>query len=108
MPIPVASQLLEGHDYQVTRDLIWAALYDVADRLNRRTSGSTLEVRAARRRSLLRWTVVEGLEVIDNWTDVFEPVRSRRLLGTAWTEIQPVQQAASKVGAFLRERPDLA
>lgn len=92
----------------MSRDLVWAALFDVADRLNRRVSGSTLEVRAARRRSFLRWTVVEGLEVTDNWTDVFEPVRTRRLLQSEWTEVQPVQQAASKVGAFLRERPDLA
>lgn len=88
--------------------MAWAAIYEVADRLNRRASDSTLIVQAARRRSFLQWTVTEGIEVVDNWTDVFEPVRRRRLMSSKWQEIQPVQQAASNVGSFLRDRPDLA
>ena len=91
----------------MTRDLAWAAIYDVATRLNERAESATLQVRAARRRSVLQWTVEEGIEVVDNWTDVFEPVRRRRLFGRDWQEVQPVQQAASSVGAFLRDRPDL-
>lgn len=90
----------------MARDLVWAAIYEVADRLNRRVGDSTLEVRATRRRSLLQWTVTEGIEVTDYWTDVFEPVRRRRLVSSKWQDMQPVQQAASNVGSFLRERPD--
>jgi hypothetical protein len=85
----------------------WGAIREVADRLNQGVIDSTLEVRAARRRSLLTWTVTEGIEVTDNWTDVFEPVRRRGLMSTKWQEVQPVEQAASKVDSFLRDRPDL-
>lgn len=91
----------------MTRDLTWAAIYDVAKRLNDRVEGSTPEVEPVRRRSLLYWTVTEGIAVRDNWTDVFEPVRRRRIFGKKWKDVQPVQEAASKVGGFLRERPDL-
>lgn len=83
-------------------------MYEVATRLNERTGDSGLEVRASRRRSLLGWSVEEGIEVVDNWTDVFEPVRRRRFFGSRWQEVQPVQEAASKIGWFLRERPDQA
>ena len=94
----------------MSRDLPWDAMVTVAERLEPLTEGTTLTVRARRRHSLL-W-VTEGLEVVDNWTDVFEPVRRRwwwvprRVVG--WTEIQPVAEAASHVGSFLRERPDQA
>jgi hypothetical protein len=108
VPILLASDAAHGHDVGVTRDLAWAAICEVADRLNRRVSDSTLEVRAVRRRSSLQWTVTEGIEVVDNWTELFEPVRRRRLMPSTWEEIQPVQQAASNVGSFLRDRPDLA
>jgi len=97
-----------GHDVAVARDLAWAAIYEAAERLNQRVGDSSLEVRASRRRSFLLWTVTEGIEVTDNWTDVLEPVRRRRLMSSKWHEIQPVQQAASNVGSFLRDRPDLA
>jgi hypothetical protein len=90
------------------RDLAWAAIYEVADRLNQSIGDSTLEVRASRRRSFLSWSVTEGIEVMDNWTDVFEPVRRRRLMSSKWQEIQLVEQAASNIGSFLRDRPDLA
>ena len=94
-------------DGESGRDLIWDALYTVAKRLNRSGRAGELEVRALRRRSWRRWEVVEGLWVGDNWPDVFEPVRCRRILGHRWQDLQPVQQAASKIGTFLRERPDL-
>jgi len=85
------------------RDLVWDALDTTAERLAKLTTG-TLVVRAFRSRPLsLR--VTEGLEVADNWTDLKEPVRWR--WSREWHELQPVQTAASKVGAFLRERPDL-
>lgn len=97
----------EGHTRAVTRDLPWAAIREAAARLNERATGTTLEVKAARRRSLRRWRVVEGLAVVDNWTDVFEPVRERRPFMSSWREVQPLEEAASKVGWFLRERPDI-
>jgi hypothetical protein len=90
-----------------SRDLAWDAIVTVADRLSRQHESESISVKGARRRSLVGWSVTEGLETVDNWTDVFEPVRQRRLLGRTWTECQPVQQAASKIGTFLRERPDL-
>lgn len=52
-------------------------------------------------------SVTEGLEVADNWTEVFEPVRKRRRFTSRWTTLQPVQEAAAQIGTFLRERPDL-
>jgi hypothetical protein len=89
----------------MTRDLTWDAVVEVAVRLNQRTSD--LEVKAARQWSLWKWEVVEGLEVRDDWTEVFEPVRRRRPFGR-WQELQPVPRAASNVGSFLRKQPDLA
>jgi hypothetical protein len=91
-----------------TRDHTWAAMVDVTQRLDGRDPETMLVIRAARRRSLLRRSVTEGLEAVDKWTDLFEPVRRRRMFGRVWRELQPVQQAASHVGSFLRERPDLA
>lgn len=89
------------------RDLDADAMVTVAERMNDRYPDPTLIIRASRRRSLLRWSVVEGLEVADKWTDVYEPVRKRRMLVGPWEQVQPVQQAASKIGGFMRERPDL-
>jgi site-specific recombinase XerC len=91
----------------VGSDSAWSAIYEVADRLNQGVGDSTLEVRASRRRSFLAWSVTEGIEVMDNWTDVFEPVRRRRLMSSKWQEIQPVEQAAANIRSFLRDRPDL-
>jgi len=67
----------------------------------------TLEVTALRRMTGLV-TISEGLAVFDNWTDVFEPVRRRPILGRRWRDVQAIEQAAEHVEAFLRERPDLA
>jgi hypothetical protein len=91
----------------MARDLTWVAIFTVAERMTERYD-TALTIRAARRRSLLGWNVTDGLEVVDNWTRVFEPVRTRSLLGRTWNEVQPVQEAASKVGTFIRDRPDLA
>jgi hypothetical protein len=52
--------------------------------------------------------VIEGLWVGDNWTDVFEPIRKHRPFSRVWTEVQSVHGAASNIGQFVRERPDLA
>lgn len=91
----------------VERDLTWDAIVTVAERLNARAVAQGLAVASARRRSWRQVEVVEGLHCGDRWTDVFEPVRSRRMLGARWQEIQPVPEAASKIGTFMRERPDL-
>jgi hypothetical protein len=108
VPNSLASVRLRGQYQSVARDLAWDALVTSADRMNRRDSDDGLVVRAIRRRSLVRWCVVEGLWVGDNWTDAFEPVRTRRLLRSAWKDVQPLQQAGSKIGTFIRERPDAA
>lgn len=89
----------------LARDLTWDAMCQVADRLDQRAHAQDLLVYARRKRSLL--FVTEGLWVGDKWTDVFEPVRRRPHLLRIWRELQPVQDASSKIGGFLRERPDL-
>jgi hypothetical protein len=82
-------------------------MYTVAERLTSRLpEEETLRVAAYQRRNLA--TVVQGLQVWDKWTDYIEPVRKRRYFSKRWSDIQPVQEAASKVAAFLRERPDHA
>jgi hypothetical protein len=89
------------------RDQTWVAMVTVAERMTATScAGTSLAVAAVRRRNLL--SVIEGLHVGDNWTDVYEPVRKRRYFSGAWTELQPVNVAASSIGAFLRERPDLS
>jgi hypothetical protein len=90
----------------VGRDQTWAAMWNLADRMNRRYADTTLHVRPRRRRLPLRWRVIDQLEAADNWTFVVEPVRRRWLFGRGWDEIQPVKEAASKIGQFIRERPD--
>jgi hypothetical protein len=89
------------------RDLTWDNMVRVADRMTRRYADSGLVTRARRQRSIVSWTTTDGLQTVDNWTNVFEPVRRRRFFGRVWSEVQPLQEAASKVGTFLRERPDL-
>jgi hypothetical protein len=87
------------------RDLDWAAMHTAAECLTARyCGGDTLVVAAYRRRHLT--VVIEGLTVWDKWTDVREPVRQRRVFGRRWTELQPVQEAASKISSYIRERPD--
>ncbi len=89
------------------RDAVWDAIVTVAARMNKRNEAEGLEIAAHRERSVTKWAVTEGLHAGDYWTDVFEPVRQRGLLGGRWRDVQPVQEAAAKIGAFLRERPDL-
>jgi hypothetical protein len=87
------------------RDQAWAAMYTAAERLTSRyCQADTLKVAAYQRRNLTN--VVQGLQVWDDWTDYDEPVRERRYFSKKWHELQPVQEAASKIGSFLRERPD--
>lgn len=91
----------------MTRDLTWDAIATACERMKDRADQEDLTVRPSTHRSWLRWEAVEGFEVINNWTEVFEPVRKRRLFAAGWTEIQPVQDAAANVARFLSERPDL-
>lgn len=80
-------------------------MYTAAERLTARyCGGDTLRVAAYQRRNLTK--VVQGLPVWDKWTDYDEPVRERRYFSKKWNELQPVQEAASRIGTFLRERPD--
>ena len=89
------------------RDQTWAAMYTAAERLTSRYgTGDTLKVAAFQRRNLTN--VVQGMQVWDEWTEYTEPVRERRYFSSKWTDLQPVQDAASKIGTFLRERPDQA
>ena len=89
------------------RDQAWSAMYTAAERLTARyCEGDTLSVAAYQQRNLTK--VIQGLRVSDKWTDGKEAVRERRYFSNKWIELQPVQEAASKIGAFLRERPDQA
>jgi len=85
----------------------WAVITTTADRLNGAFGALTLQVRAARQWSWTTLTVTEGFAVVDNLTNMFEPVRRRRLPRWDWAEVQPVERAAATVERFLRERPDL-
>lgn len=89
------------------RDLAWDAMVAVAERMERSYDLQGLRISASRRRSWRRWQVIEGLSASDLWTDVFEPVRYRRILGSSFCELQTVSAAAASVGEFLRRRPDL-
>ena len=89
------------------RDLTFDAMSTVAERLSAQYADSGLAVAARQRRSLWRWSVTDRLEVGDNWTNVVEVVRRRRFFYTAWNDVQSVPEAASKIGRFIGERPDL-
>lgn len=56
-------------------------------------------------RRLTRGGLAEGLQLRDNWTDIFEPVRRRHLLGN-WHELQTWDAALLAIERFLVERPD--
>lgn len=55
-------------------------------------------VKAVRQRD--RHGVTEGIAVRS--VDAFEPVRCRSWFSRHWYEVQPVQDAASRIGARLR------
>ena len=76
-------------------DLTSDAVVAVAQRLDVRAAAQGLRVCGALRRSWRQMEVVEGLHFGDRWTDVFEPVRRRRMLGARWYEMQPVADATS-------------
>ena len=63
---------------------------------NQYCKSDTLEVTALHRATGLI-TLSEGLAVCDNWTDVFEVVRWRRLFSKRWNHVQTVEQAAERV-----------
>ena len=94
------------------RDLAWDTLVTTAERLSDEymaavfDRGGEFELQARRQRSLRRWRVTEGfwLWLIDGCGEstVFEPVRSRPLLTGSWSEVKPIQRAASSIGARLR------
>lgn len=74
------------HYRRVPRDLVWDAIFTAAGRLGQHYPHDTLQIRAGRKRSLLEWIVPEGFAVEDNWTDLFEVVRKRRLSSSTWNE----------------------
>lgn len=89
-------------------DGTWANMEQAARLLNDQyCEGDTLRV-TANRRSTGLLKVAEGLAVWDNWTDVFEPVRERRLWRGSWNTVQTLEKAAEQAEAFLRRRPDQA
>ncbi len=89
-------------------DAAWARMSATAELLSDQyCKGDSLKV-AANRRSTGLLTVAEGLAAQDNWTDVFELMRKRRVYRTHWTEVQTLEQAAERMQVFLRERPDQA
>lgn len=90
--------------FHLTSDETWRRLVAVASALTE-LSNDTVSVWAFRKRRLLR--VTEGLDAGDRWVyGLAEPVRWRRTFSSRWHGIQSVQEAASKLEDFLRERPD--
>jgi hypothetical protein len=87
------------------RDLTRDAMVTVADRMSERYVTSGKRISVASKRSIRRWTVEEGLAASDTVTEVFEVVRVRPLFGNSWRVIQPVQTAAARIGAFVRDDP---
>jgi hypothetical protein len=93
---------------KMKRDAVWAEMSAAAQLLSDQyCKGDSLRVTANRRATGLL-TVSEGLAVQDNWTDVFEPVRKRRIYRNLWNDVQTLEQAARHIEVFLRERPDQA
>ena len=78
------------------RDQEWAAMYTVAERM---TAKYERQVKAVTRRRGFR--VTQGLAL--KGAVEFEPVRQRRMLSRRWHGVQPVGDAASRLGAILRE-----
>ena len=87
-------------------DEAWERLGAEAERLTA-MSTDTVRVWPYRRRRPLR--ITEGLDAGDSWVyGLAEPVRWRRPLSSKWHEAQSIEEAASKLEVFLRERPDQA
>lgn len=81
----------------MARDLPWDILITTCDRLGEQYDPR--RVRAAE-----RWRgfwVVAGIEAPQ--FAVFEPVMRRRLFTRTWEEIAPIQEAARRAAAVLRE-----
>jgi hypothetical protein len=96
---------MKAREQSVTRDA-WDALVEAASALADAAANQGMRLRASRRWRVLELSYVEGLELTDRWTDIFEPVRRRRLWGTRWENVQSVDQAAALIAGFLRDRPD--
>lgn len=90
----------------LVRDAVDEDLAMAANALNSRYHEQTgIEVLVQRRWRGL--TVVQGLWAVDNWTDVFQPVRQRWIWNYAWRPKQPAHVAANNIGLFFSQRPDL-
>ena len=98
----------EGMVLEMKRDAVWAEMSAAAQLLSDQyCKGDTLKVTANRRATGLL-TVSDGLAAQDNWTDVFEPVRKRRIYRNRWNDVQSIKLAAEHIQVFLQERPDQA
>lgn len=86
-------------------DDVERVLAALAADLNVRQLAPDIEVLVDRRwHGLLR---AQGLMAYNLWTDVFEPVRKRWPWSRRWRAVQSPESAASKIGWFLTNRPDL-
>jgi hypothetical protein len=84
-----------GH--QVTRDLKWQFLIETSERLAAKYGEP---VKAVERREGFWITAAFESPMFG----VFERVYRRRLWNRNWEDLQPIQEAAAKVGRVLRER----
>lgn len=87
-------------------DSTWDVLGRLSKSLSLEAAKQHLAVRASVHRDWFRLEVSQGIEVMDNWTEIFEPVRKRRFGSERWTDIQSPEKAAAKVRTFLLDRPD--
>ena len=81
-------------------------MYTVAERMSGRAAARGLAVKATRRWRWHRLDITDGLWCGNRTSGSFEPVRRRAMFRARWTEVQPVQRAASRIGDLLRERAD--
>jgi hypothetical protein len=81
----------------VRRDLPWDVLVTTCKRLSTKYDA---DVRASERFSLTGW-ITAGISAPS--FAIYEPVMRRRPFTRRWSELQPIQQAASRAAAVLRE-----
>lgn len=87
-----------------TRDATSDAAWEVAKRMNVRYAASPLTVKRHRVHSLVHWRVTEGLRLRGEGTAQFTPIRWKRHFARTWHDVRSVADAASIVGARMRER----
>jgi len=85
---------------EAPQDRAWADTHEVAQRMSLRYG---VRVRAVWRRQ--RGLMIEQGLAVDT-LQLFEVVRRRRLFSRHWEQVNPVPEAASKVGDMIR-RADL-